>query len=220
MKKIGIIGAGFIGQACAKLFLQAGYQVMISNSRDKKTLYSVASQLGCQIGNQQEAIAFSDMILVAIPLANYQQLPADLLSGKIIIDTMNYYPDRDGNFQQLDNHQITTSELIAQHLNQSKIVKAFNAILAKDIVKDAKPNDKANRRALPVAGNDMTSKQQIFNLLEHIGYDYVDVGNLAQSWRFERAKPAYCVYLNRSQLIDALANTSIDQQLPHNSWKN
>ncbi|QYN44905.1 NAD(P)-binding domain-containing protein [Gilliamella sp. ESL0441] len=219
MKKIGIIGAGFVGQACAKLFIQAGYQVMLSNSRDKKSLYSVASSLGCQIGSQQEAIEFSDLILVAIPFINYTLLPKDLLSKKIIIDTMNYYPDRDGHFEQLDNHQITTSELVAQHLDQSKIVKAFNAILAKDIVKDAKPDDKTDRRALPVAGNDMPSKQIIFNLLEQVGFDYIDTGDLSQSWRFERAKPAYCVPLNRDQLFEALAKASKEEELPHNSWK-
>lgn len=219
MKKISIIGAGFIGQACAKLFIESGYQVMLSNSRGKNTLFSVASSIGCQIGSQQEAIEFSDIIVTAIPFANYKQLPTDLLNNKIIIDTMNYYPDRDGHFELLDNHQITTSELVAQHLNQSKVVKAFNAILAKDIVKDAKPNDKVNRRALPVAGNDMPSKQVVCQLLDQIGYDYIDVGNLSESWRFERAKPAYCISLNREQLKEALAKATKEGELPHNSWK-
>lgn len=220
MEKIGIIGAGFVGQACAKLFMQAGYQVMISNSRGKNTLFSVASNIGCQIGQQQEAIEFGDIILIAIPFSHYKSLPADLLSNKIVIDAMNYYPDRDGHIDALDHHQTTTSEMVAAHLNQSRIVKVFNAIFAKDMVKDAKPNDKQHRRALPIAGNDQQAKQIAEKLLERVGYDYVDVGSLAESWRFERAKPAYCRPLEREPLIEALALASRTEELPHNSWQN
>ncbi|WP_239373639.1 NADPH-dependent F420 reductase [Snodgrassella gandavensis] len=219
LKKIGIIGAGFVGQAYATIFMRAGYQVMLSNSRDKNTLFSVSSNIGCQIGSRDEAIEFGNVILIAIPFTNYSQLPADLMDNKIVLDAMNYYPNRDGHFQQLDNYEITTSELVAQHLSKSKIVKVFNAILAKDIVKDAKPDDKLNRRAIPVAGNDLAAKQTVFNLLEHVGYDYVDVGLLSDSWKFERAKPAYCFPLNVQQLHDALKQAQRDIELPENSWK-
>ncbi len=219
LKKIGIIGAGFVGQAWAKLFIQTGYQVMLCNSRDKNTLFSVASSLGCKIGSQEETIDFSDIILVAIPFINYQQLPTNLLSNKIVLDTMNYYPDRDGHIEQLDSYQTTTSELVAQHLCKSKIVKVFNAILARDILKDAKPYDKTNRRALPIAGNDDLAKQTVYELINQVGFDYIDIGNLSESWRFERAKPAYCVPLNLEQLQQALSKADRKLELPHNSWK-
>lgn len=219
LKKIGIIGAGFVGQAWAKLFLQNGYQVMLCNSRDKNTLFSVASSLGCEIGSQEETIDFSDIILVAIPFINYQQLPADILGNKIVLDAMNYYPERDGHIELLDTYQTTTSELVAQHLCKSKIVKVFNAILARDILKDAKPNDKTNRRALPIAGNDDLAKQTVYELIDGIGFDYFDVGKLSESWRFERAKPAYCVPLNLDQLKHALTKADRQLELPHNSWK-
>ncbi|MCX8649323.1 NAD(P)-binding domain-containing protein [Gilliamella sp. B2776] len=219
LKKIGIIGAGFIGQACTKLFIQAGYQVMICNSRDKITLFSVASSLGCKVGSLQETVDFGDIILVAIPFINYQQLPTDLLSNKIVLDAMNYYPDRDGRIQVLDTFQTTTSELVAKHLYKSKIVKVFNAILQQDILKDAKPNDKTNRRALPIAGNDNLAKQTIFKLIDQVGFDYIDVGKLSESWRFERAKPAYCVPLNLEQLKLALSMADRKTELSHNSWK-
>ncbi|WP_294615537.1 NAD(P)-binding domain-containing protein [uncultured Gilliamella sp.] len=218
MKKIGIIGAGFVGQACATLFMQAGYQVMLSNSRDKNTLFSVTRGIGCEIGSQQEAIEFGDIIMAAIPFINYPQLPTELLANKIVLDTMNYYPKRDGQFQQLDNYETTTSELVAKHLNKSKLIKVFNAILAKDIVKDAKPNDKLNRRAIPVAGDDLLTKQVIFELLDRVGFDYVDVGSLAVSWKFERAKPAYCFPFNRQQLQEALMQAQRDIELPENLW--
>lgn len=219
MKKIGIIGAGFIGQAWAKLFMQAGYQVMVSNSRGKNTLFSVASSIGCEIGNQEEAIEFAEIILIAIPFNNYLQLPAESMSNKIILDTMNYYPDRDGHWPQLDKREITTSELVAQHFSKSKVVKVFNAILARDVIKDARPNDKLNRRAIPVAGNDLTAKQTVFKILDQVGYDFVDAGLLSDSWRFERAKPAYCVPLNIRQLQEALEQAQRNIDLPENSWK-
>ncbi|MCO6544979.1 MAG: NADPH-dependent F420 reductase [Gilliamella sp.] len=219
MKKIGIIGAGFVSQAYTTLFMRAGYQVMLSNSRDKKTLFSVATRLNCQIGSQEEAIKFGDIILVAIPFINYTQLPAKLLRGKIVLDATNYYPARDGHLGQLDNHETTTSELVAKHLDKSRVVKVFNAILAKDVIKDAKPNDKSDRRAIPIAGDDLAAKQIVFTLLESIGYDYVDVGALSNSWRFERAKPAYCISLSRQRLNDALAQASKEVEVPHNSWQ-
>lgn len=218
MEKIGIIGAGFIGQACAQLFMQAGYEAMLSNSRDKKTLYSIASSIGCKIGSQQEAITFGDIVLVAIPFINYHSLPTDLLSNKVVLDAMNYYPDRDGHIEQLDQHQITTSEMLAAHLKQSHIVKVFNAILAKDIVKDAKRDDEKNRRAIPISSNDEQAKQIAISLLTRTGYDHVDVGELSNSWRFERAKPAYCIPLNSKDLTQALAQASRTEELPHNSW--
>lgn len=219
MKKIGIIGAGFIGQAWAKLFMQAGYQVMVSNSRGKNTLFSVASSIDCETGSQEEAIEFAEIILIAIPFNNYLQLPAESMSNKIVLDTMNYYPDRDGHWPQLDKREITTSELVAQHFSKSKVVKVFNAILASDVIKDARPNDKLNRRAIPVAGNDLTAKQTVFKILDQVGYDFVDAGLLSDSWRFERAKPAYCVPLNIRQLQEALEQAQRNIDLPENSWK-
>lgn len=219
MKNIGILGAGFMGQAFARLFMQAGYEVMLSNSRSKNSLFSVASSIGCHIGNQTEAIEFGDIVLIAIPFVNYTDLPVTLLKDKLIIDTMNYYPDRDGHFTELDHYQTTTSEMLVKHLGNSKVVKAFNAILAKDIVKDAKPNERVNRRALPLAGDDAAAKQTVSKLIEQCGYDYVDAGNLANGWRFERAKPAYCIPLNREQLLQALDSADRYSELPHNSWK-
>lgn len=219
MKKIGIMGAGFIGQACAQLFLEAGYEVMLSNSRGKESLYSVVSNIpDCQIGNSEDAIHFGEMVLIAIPFHNYTSLPANLLANKIVLDATNYYPERDGAFPQLDRYEITTSQLLAQHLSKSYLVKVFNAILAKDIVKDAKPHGGLHRRALPVAGDNIETKKKVFDLLDQSGFDYVDAGTLAESWRFERAKPAYCIPLNAQGMQKALAEAVRDKELPHLSW--
>lgn len=156
--------------------------------------------------------------MLAIPFIHYQALPADLLADKIVLDATNYYPDRDGQIPQLDGHETTTSQMMAKHLAHSRVVKVFNAILARDIVRDATPFSSVKKRALPVAADDHDAKDLVFDLVEQTGFDYVDGGTLAESWRFERAKPAYCIPLNKEQMINALNNAVRDVELPHNSW--
>ncbi len=220
MKKIAIIGAGYLGRGCAQLFLNAGYQVMISNSRDKNSLSSVVSGIvGCQIGTTEEAVDFSDIVLIAIPFTQITALTADAFSKKIVIDANNYYPERDGQIEVLDTHQITTSELVAKHLRDAYVVKAFNAILAADLVKDARPKNDQNRRALPIAGDHADAKAEIIRLYDDVGYDAVDAGKLADSWRFERAKPAYCIALNKAELAAALQAAQRDKEVAHGSWR-
>ena len=219
MNKIGIIGAGFVGRSCAQLFLNAGYDVMVSNSRGKETLTSVASAIhGCLIGSQEEAIAFADTVLIAIPFNHINALPAKLLAGKLVLDANNYYPERDGHIAVLDAFEITTSELLQQQLPESRIVKAFNAIIATELVADARPHGDSERRALPIAGDDSGAKAAVMSLHDAVGYDAVDVGPLAEGWRFERAKPAYCIPQNIAGLKARLADAVRDQELPHNSW--
>lgn len=129
MKKIGVIGAGNIGQACTELF-KAGYEVMLSNLGNRARLKAIKNHLPhCQIGEQIEVIGFSDLILISIPFHNYPLLSAD----KIVLDAMNYYLERDGAFPLLDRYEITTSELVATHLSAASVVKVFNAILSKFI---------------------------------------------------------------------------------------
>ncbi|WP_296256806.1 MULTISPECIES: NADPH-dependent F420 reductase [unclassified Pseudomonas] len=218
--KIGIIGAGFIGRAVAQLLLQAGHEAMLSNSRGPKTLTSVAAGIrGSQIGTLEQAAQFGDMVLVAIPLEHYRSLPADLLKGKIVLDANNYYPDRDGHIAALDRRQTTTSRLLAEHLAQSTVVKAFNSIPAADLLSDARPRGADDRRALPVASDDPAATQRVADLLDQIGFDAVDAGSLDDSWRFERAKPAYCVPLDRQGLTQALAQAQRDVEVEHGSWR-
>lgn len=218
--KIGIIGAGYIGRAVAQILLQARQEVMLSNSRGPKTLTSVAAGIrGSQIGTLEQAAEFGDMVLVAIPLEHYRSLPAELLKGKIVLDANNYYPDRDGHIPALDQHETTTSRLLAEHLTQSTVVKAFNAILAADLLTDGHPSGADDRRALPIASDDPAATQKVANLLDQLGFDVVDAGGLNDSWRFERAKPAYCVRLNIQGLKQALAEAQRDVEVEHGSWR-
>lgn len=205
--KIGIIGAGFVGRTIGKLAVRSGHEVMLSNSRGPQTLFSLRFAVGGEIGTVDEAVAFGDVAVVAIPLSAYRTVPVGPLAGKIVIDTDNYYHERDGRISELDNKATTTSELLAAHLPQSKIVKAFNAIIMNDLESDGRPAGSTDRRALPLAGDDAAAKAVVAGLYEQFGFDVVDVGPLSEGWRFERGAPAYCVPLDKMKLEEALAAT-------------
>lgn len=206
--KIGIIGAGFVGRAISKLALKAGHQVMLSNSRDPKTLFTLTRTTQSQAGTPQQAAEFGDIVVIAIPLEAYRSVPAAPLVGKVVIDANNYYPDRDGRIPELDQHQTTTSEMLAKHLPESRIIKAFNAIRMDDLLNDGLPASAAERRALPIAGDDAQGKAIVTALLDEFGFDVVDAGGLAEGWRFEAGTPVYCVPLNQEQLKAGLQATA------------
>lgn len=213
--KIGVIGAGFIRRAVAQLALAAGHEVMLSNSRGPQTMSSVLSGIrGVKVGSAQDAAQFGDVVLVAIPFEHYRSIPAQWLEGKTILDPNNYYPERDGHFPALDRFETTTSRLLAEHFSHSKVVKVFNAIFATDLTEHARPHGAPDRRALPVAADDAGAKAQVIDLLDELGFDAVDTGNLDESWRFERAKPAYCVPLDQAGLRAALAAAERTVELP------
>lgn len=205
--KIGIIGAGFVGRAIAKLAIQAGHQVMLSNSRDPRTLFSLKPMIGCETGTAAEAARFGQVVVIAVPLTALEQLPAAELQGKTVLDAVNYYPERDGEIEELLTGRISTSERLARLLPNSRITKAFNAIRMTDLETQGVPAGDAHRRAIPLAGDDREGKAIAMALYEAFGFDAVDAGALAEGWRFERATPAYCVALNREQLITKLKET-------------
>ncbi len=204
---IGIIGAGYVGRAVGKLAVREGHRVMISNSRGPETLFSLRHTIGCEVGTAAEAAGFGDVVVVAVPLSAYRAVPVGPLSGKIVIDTNNYYPGRDGPIADLDAGAATTGELLAAHLPTSRIVKAFNAITMTDLEKDGRPAGSAHRRALPLAGDDADAKRLVAGLYDAFGYDAVDAGPLAEGWRFERGTPAYCAPLTSADLTSTLQRT-------------
>jgi predicted dinucleotide-binding enzyme len=216
--KIGIIGAGNIGQALARLAVANGHSATLSNSREPETLRDLVAEIGCQAAFATDVPLSSDVVVLTVPLHAAFQLAPELLEGRIVIDTNNYYPERDGRIAALDARDTTTAQMIASYFPGAVIVKAFNAILAKDLLDPvALPN--GGRRALPIAGDDGASKRTVAALQADFGYDTVDAGSLAESWRFERAKPAYCIPLDKHGLISALAAAERDQELPEGSWR-
>ncbi len=193
MQTIGLIGAGHIGSQLARLAVAHGYRVVLSNSRGPETLTSLVQELGpdATAGTSADASAAGDIVVVTIPLKNIGDVPVAPLAGKIVIDTNNYYPQRDGHIPELDNGTATTSELLQRHLPTSKVVKAFNHIQAAALTTQAQPAGTPNRRALAIAGDDADSKAVVARLIDQFGFDVVDLGPLSESWRIERDMPGY-----------------------------
>jgi len=193
MKTIGLIGAGHIGSQVARLAAKSGYDVVISNSRGPDTLSALVAELGprARAATPADAAKAGDIVVVTIPLKNYRSVPVAPLVGKIVIDTNNYYPQRDGQIPELDNETTTTAELLQSHLPQSKVVKAFNHIYAAQLTADGLPAGAKNRRALVIAGNDREAKASVTHLLDQFGFDAVDAGPLSEGWRIQRDTPGY-----------------------------
>lgn len=193
--KIGFIGAGHIGANAAKLFAAAGHEVVISNSRGPETLKELAAELGGNIrpGTGREAGEFGDVVFISIPFGRYRDISVEELNGKLVIDSNNYYPDRDGHYPDLDEGKTTSSELLAGHLKGARVVKAFNTIWFEHLKTQgdtALPPEE--RRAIFIAGDDERAKETVAKLIDDIGFAAVDTGTLAEGGR--RQQPGSAVY--------------------------
>ena len=179
--KIGIIGAGRIGQAVASRLVTAGHEVMLSNAAGPESLGAATEALGreAHAGTVQHAAAYGEVVFVAIPVAAMFDLPAAELDGKIVVDATNYYPQRDGQIPELDDGSIGSSELLARDLPGSRVVKAMNTMSYVRLAREAKPPGAAGRLAIPLAGDDLPAKEIVSGLIDDMGFDPVDAGTLA-----------------------------------------
>jgi hypothetical protein len=193
MTTIGFIGSGHIGSTLAKLAVAADYDVVVSNSRGPDTLADLVDGLGprARAATSEEAAEAADLVVVTIPLGRIDQVPAESLAGKVVIDTCNYYPERDGAISALDDNELSTSALVQQHLPQARVVKAFNNIYFEHLGSMQRPAGAPDRNTLMIAGDDADAKTAVTAFIEAIGYDVFDTGSLADSWRFQRDQPAY-----------------------------
>ncbi|MDQ1745674.1 MAG: 8-hydroxy-5-deazaflavin:NADPH oxidoreductase [Pseudonocardiales bacterium] len=187
------IGSGNIGSTVARLALAAGHDVVMSNSRGPDTLTELVSDLGehARAATAAQAAEAGDVVVVTIPFKNYSEVPAEALAGKVVIDTMNYYPQRDGQFAALDSQTTTSSELLQAHLPASRVVKGFNNIFFQHLRDLPRPTGSADRSALAIAGDDAEAKRTVTELLDELGYDTVDLGPLSEGWRMQPGTPAY-----------------------------
>lgn len=183
--KIGIIGAGRMGATLARHFANAGHDVAISNSRGPESLRELQAELGDRVRalTPEKAARFGELVVVAIPFKAYKDVPAQELAGKVVIDVNNYFPDRDGHFDELDNDRTTSSEMLAQHLDGAYVVKAFNAIGADSLRNKACPGAATGHIGIPISGDDLAAKQEVDDLIAEIGFDGVDAGTLAEGGR-------------------------------------
>lgn len=198
MTTIGIIGSGNIGSQLARAFTAIGHDVVIANSRGPASLEGLVAEIAdsprlgtLRAGTVEEAAHAGDMVVLTIPLGKVSTLPATLLDGRIVIDTGNYYPQRDGQIAPLEDESTTTVEWTAAQFPGGTFVKAFNHIPAREITDHAHPAGTDGRRALTVHADDEAAKKRVADLIDAIGFDAVDGGTLADSWRIQRDTPGY-----------------------------
>jgi predicted dinucleotide-binding enzyme len=193
MSTVGFIGSGNIGATVARLAVAAGFDVVVSNSRGPDTLDDLVAGLGqrARAGTAAEAATAGEFVVVSVPFKAHLELPVEQLAGKVVLDTNNYYPQRDGHFAELDEGVLTSAELEQRHLGTARLVKVFNNIHFRHLGALARPAGADDRTALPIAGDDADATKTVAEFLDVIGYDTVEVGPLSESWRFEPGTPAY-----------------------------
>ena len=207
MTTLGIIGAGHIGSQVARAAIANGYDVVISNSRGPETLADLVAELGsnARAGTPQQAAEAADIAVVTVPMGAVPSIPVAPLAGKIVIDTNNYYWERDGHIAELDDLALTVSQLLQRHLPESQVAKGFNHIGSADITTDGTPAGTPGRRALATSSDFPEAAEAVTKLYDEFGFDTVNVGPLSESWRVERDTPAYVTRQNAEELKANLA---------------
>jgi 8-hydroxy-5-deazaflavin:NADPH oxidoreductase len=193
MTTVGIIGSGQIGSTIARLAIEAGHQVVLSNSRGPETLADTVAELGprASAATSGEAAAAGDIVVVTVPVKAFPGLPAPALAGKTIVDTCNYGSERDGHIPELDGKSLTSSELLLRYLPDAILVKAFNNVFFKHLLSLGRPAGAADRSYLPIAADSAPAKAAVTEFIDSIGYNVVDAGPLADSWRQETGTPVW-----------------------------
>jgi len=211
--KIGIIGAGNIGATLTRRFTALGHEVAVANSRGPETLADLARETGATAVTPAEAAKGAEVVIVTIPEKAIPALPVGILDGAVagapIVDTGNYYPARDGRIEPIENGT-TESRWVSERLGHP-VVKAFNNIQAQHLLELGKPAGAAGRIALPVAGDDPTTKHIVMGLVDELGFDPVDAGSIDESWRQQPGTPVYAADLDAAGVTKALAEASAER---------
>lgn len=204
--KIGIIGAGNFGATLAKKYVLAGHTVLIANSRGPETLTEVVEETKAIAVMVTDAVKDVDVVILSIPLKSIPFLPRNLFDGVskdvIVIDTCNYYPFRDEPIKALEQG-MPHSVWVSEQLNRP-IIKAFNNIGAYSLANFGLPSATQGRLALPVAGDDLNAKKIVMGLVNEAGFDAIDAGTLAESWRQHPGTFVYCSNLKADEIQAAL----------------
>lgn len=206
--RIGIIGAGHIGATLAGHFVRLGHDVAVSNSRDPATLGGLVDELGgrAKAVAAADAVEFGDVVVVSVPFGRYRDLPTAGVAGKVVVDTNNYYPQRDGHFEELDSDRTTSSELLQERLEGARVVKAFNAMQWERLRDLGRTSGDAGRIGIPISGDDEEAKRIVAELIDEMGFDAVDAGTLAKGGRkHQPGSPVYAADLPTDELRARLA---------------
>jgi len=208
MTTIGSIGSGHVGGNLAKAAIAHGYDVVLSNTQGPDSLAGLAKELGphASAATPAKAAGACDFAIVAIPLTTIGQVPVAPLAGKVVISTINYFPQRYGHVPEIDDGTTTAPGLLQAHLPESRVVRAFSMINAAEMSGDGHPPGDPRRRALAIAGDDPAAKRLVAGLYDEFGFDAVDIGGLDESWRVEAGQPAFVTRQNVAELTANVAN--------------
>jgi predicted dinucleotide-binding enzyme len=209
--EIGIIGAGQIGGTLTRLLTKQGHTVKVSNSRAPETLADLAAETGATAVWAKDAPVDADLVIVSIPQKNTPDLAPGIVSTRKpdapVIETNNYYPQqRDGRIDAIEEGT-PESVWVSEQLG-APVFKVFNGIFWKRLLENGVPRGTAGRIALPIAGDDPAGKQIVSDLVDAIGFDPVDAGTLAESWRQQPDTPVYGTDLDAEGAKKALAEAS------------
>jgi predicted dinucleotide-binding enzyme len=207
MTTIGFIGSGRIGGALAALAVAAGHDVVLSNSRGPESLTETAARLGsrARTASPAEAAAAGDLVVVTIPIRAYRQVPVEALRRRVVIDTLNYDPARQGAVPEIEAGDVPPHLLLQAHLPDAYVVKAFSTVFFQHLPQLARPAGAPDRSAVPIAGDHAAAKSAVAALIDSLGFDAYDVGPLAESRRFAPGTPAQLAYLDPDGMFAAPA---------------
>jgi predicted dinucleotide-binding enzyme len=202
MTTIGIIGSGHVGASLARAAAAHGYDVVLSNSQGSDSLAGLVAELGprATAATPKAAARAGDFAIVAIPITTVGQVPVEPLAGKVVIATINYFPQRDGHIAAIDGGTTTAPGILQAHLPDSRVVRAFSMVDAAEMSGDGHPKGDPKRRALALAGDDAAARRLVAGLYDEFGFDTVDLGDLDESWRVDPGQPAFVTRQNLAEL--------------------
>jgi len=199
---IGVIGTGGIGAVIVKKLRNAGYPVKMANSRGPDSLRELAAKTGAIPVSVEEVVQDVDILFIVVPQKAIPKLPKGILnkakSETIVIDVGNYYPFRDGRIDEIENG-LTESVWVERQIGRP-VVKVLNTIIAKALAEAGRPAGSRDRVALPISGDNSKTKEIVAQLLDQIGFDSVDAGTIAESWRQQPGSPVYCTNPTKEEL--------------------
>ena len=199
--KIGILGSGNIGGTLTRRFSELGHDVSVANTRGPESLAGLADETGATPATPEDAIRDAELVVLAVPLKAVPGLPG--LDGKLVVDANNYYPGRDGQIAEIDGGT-SSSRWVADHHPGATVVKAFNTINWRNLLADGRPHGEPDRIALPVASDDEAAKATVSGLIDALGFDPIDSGDLDDSRRQEPGTPVYGANLDAAGAREAL----------------
>lgn len=202
--KIGIVGSGNVGESLTRRLRELGHEVSVSNSRGPGSLAALATDSGATAATVEDAVRDAELVIVAVPLKAVPDLPCEAFAEKVLVDACNYYPGRDGEIAQIEGG-LPSSTWVAQHLGSATVVKAFNTIQPGHLESHGRPQGDPDRIALPIASDDGAAKQRVADVVEQLGFDAVDAGTLADSWRQQPDTPVYGTDLDAAGVREGLA---------------